>query len=342
MRRVFGLLAVIGLVAAISPATVAAAKPIRDSVSMTGIRCDLLETDAGLANVYVEVFADGGFASLSLTTGGDPEALPDIMTDFGSATFDGSRLSASFNLVFIEESENPEEPPIFTPAGSARLEAILTPDGDLQDFSWDPERYGNIWERQGLFSQLLSVEGTLSIELLNGTAATTALTGCGAGTLIQTVFVTNPNAYVVGGDQRYMECRWATDAGSVELRAQFDDFGTDFSELIIFEGDRVFVGLTSPDFGDTAYGATYEVFDPMNRGEIVGSATADAALAPSGDRVNDKEWVENMRFSLVGDALTVDGSLSMTVEGATTVLTMDDAACEASDVRVKVIEKIGA
>ena len=342
MRRVFGLLAVIGLVAAISPATVAAAKPIRDSVSMTGIRCDLLATDAGLANVYVEAFADGGFASMSLTTSGDPEALPDITTDFGSATFDGSRLSADFNLVFIEESENPEEPPTFTPAGSARLEAILTPDGDLEDFSWDPERYGNVWERQGLFSQLLSVEGHLSIELLDGTAFTTALTDCGAGTLIQTVFVTNPNAYVVGGDQRFMECRWATEGGSVELRALFDDFGTDFSELIIFDGDSVFVGLTSPDFGETAYGATYEVFDPMMKGEVVGSATAAAALAPSGDRVNDKEWVENMRFSLVGDVLTVNGSLSIAVDGATTVLSMDDAACEASDVRVKLIEKIGA
>ena len=342
MRRVFGLLAVIGLVAAISPATVAAAKPIRDSVSMTGIRCDLLSTDAGLANVYVEVFGDGGFASLSLATSGDPEALPDIITDFGSATFDGSRLSATFNLVFIEESENPEEPPLFTPAGSASLEAILTLDGDLEDFSWDPERYGNVWERQGLFSQLLSVEGTLSIELLDGTDTTTALTGCGAGTLIQTVFVTNPNAYVVGGDQLFMECRWVTDDGFVEMRALSDDLGTDFSELIMVDGDRVLVGLTSPDFGETAYGASYEVFDPMTRGEIVGSATAAAELTPSGGRINDQEWVGNMRFSLVGDVLAVDGSLSITVEGATTVLSMDDAACEATDLRVKVIEKIEA
>ena len=49
-----------------------------------------------------------------------------------------------------------------------------------------------------------------------------------------------------------------------------------------------------------------------------------------------------MRFSLVGDVLTVNGSLSIAVDGATTVLSMDDAACEASDVRVKLIEKIGA
>ena len=340
MRRVFGLLAVIGLVAAISPATVAAAKPIRDGISMTGIRCDGLATDAGLAGVYAEVFGEGSFASLSLTTSTDPEAMPDIVTDTGTATFDGSRFSATFNLVYIEESENPEEPPTFTPAGTAGVEAVLTEEGDLEDFSWDPERIGNSWERQGLFSQLLSVEGTLSIELLNGTEATTELIGCGAGTLIQTLFVTNPNAFVIGGDQRYIECRWATDGGSVVLAALSDDIGTDFSQLTILDGDRVLVGLTSPDYSEAAYGATYELFEPANRGEIVGSASADAALAPSGDRINDKEWVENMRFSLVGDVMAVGGSLSIAVDGATTVLSMDDASCDATDLRIKVIERL--
>ncbi len=340
MRRVLGLLAAIGVVAAIFPGTVAAAKPIRDAVTMTGIRCDGLSTDAGLANVYVEVFGDGSFVSLSLTTSGDPEGMPDIMTDFGSATLDGSRLSATFDLVFIEESENPEEPPTFTPAGSASLEAILTPAGDVQDFSWDPERVGNRWERQGLFSQLLSVDGSLSIKLLSGADATTELTECGAGILTQTLFVTNPNAFVAGGDQRFIECRWTTDGGSVELRALTDDFGTDFSELIILDGDRVFVGLTSPDYSETAYGASYELFEPATKGEIVGSASADAALAPSGDRINDKEWVENMRFSLTGDVMTVDGSLSISIDGMSTVLTMDDATCDATDLRVKLVERL--
>ena len=336
MRRHLGLLAVIGLMAAIAPTTVSAAAPIQDSYSTTGIRCDALSTDAGLVSVYIE----DGFASLALTTSGIPEDMPDIMTDFGWSTFDGTLLTATFNLVFVEESENPEEPPTYTAAGSASLEAILTPIGDLQDYSWDPERYGNTWERQGLFSQLLAADGTLSIELLDGTTATTGLTECGAGTIIQTVFVTNPNAFVLGGNQRFMECRWTTETGSVELRALFDDFGTDFSELIIFDGSSVFVGLTSPDFEATSYDATYDVFDPMLKGEIVGSAVAGATLAPSGQRVNDQEWVGNTRFSLIGNVLTVDGTLSITVGGTTTTLSMDDAACGVTDVRVRLIEKI--
>lgn len=35
-------------------------------------------------------------------------------------------------------------------------------------------------------------------------------------------------------------------------------------------------------------------------------------------------------------------SLSITLDGAMTVLSMADGACEATDLRVKVIEKIGA
>lgn len=337
MRRVLGLLAAIGLVAAISPTTAAAAAPIRESISTTGLRCDALTTDAGLVSVYVE----GDFVSLLLTTSGDPEAMPDIITEFGSASFDGTRLSATFDLVSVDWP-NPEEPPVFEPAGSASLEAILTPDGELLDLSWDPQRIGNTWDRQGLFSQVLAIEGTLEIELLDGTTSTTDLAGlaeCGAGTLTQTAFVTNPNAFVIGGNQRFMECRWTTDAGSVELRALTDDFGTDFSELIIFSGDQVLVGLTSPDYEGSAYAATYDVFDPALKGEIVGSATASAALVASGERVNDQEWVDNTRFSLVGDVMTVDGTLSITVDGTTTLLTMDDAACDATDVRVKVIER---
>jgi hypothetical protein len=220
------------------------------------------------------------------------------------------------------------------------VEAILTRDGDLEDFSWDPERYGNVWERQGLFSQHLTVEGSLSIDLLSDPATTTMLTGCGAGTLIQALFVTNPNAYVQGRDQRFIECRWATDRGSVELRALSDDFGSDFSELIVLEGDRVLVGLTSPDYGETAYNAAYELFEPATKGEIVGSATAAAALAPSGARINDQEWLDGIRFSLVGDVLTVSGSVSISVDGAATVLSMDDADCDATDLRVRVIEKV--
>jgi hypothetical protein len=340
MRRILVLLAAIGLVGAILPATVAAAKPVRDGISQSGIFCEL-STDVGLANVFVEVSGPGGFASLALWTAGtDPEVdLPNIITEQGMATFDGERLNASFELVFVEESENPEEPPTFTPAGSATVEAILTPYGDLQDFTSDPLRDGNRWIRQGLFVQLLSVNGTLSVDLLDGPDATAPLTNCGASTTDQTLFATNPDAYVLDGDQLVLSCSWTTALGTAELLAVNDDFGTTFSQLIIVERDSVLVGLAVPEFSATAYLADYELFDPIS-GNVLGAASADAVLAASGERINDREWVENTRFSLVGGVLTVDGAVSITVDGATTELSMDDAACEATDLRVKVIERI--
>ena len=339
MRRVFGLLAVIGLVAALSPATVGAAQPIRDGLSVTLLRCDDLATDAGLAGVYAEVFGEGSFVSLSLATSTDPEATPDVLTESGTATFDGSRFSATFNLVYFEESENPEEPPTVTPAGTASLEAVLTESGDLEDLSWDPRRFGNTWERQGLFTQGFSLEGTLSIKLLNGTDASTELTGCGATTIIQTLFVTNPNAFVAGGDQRFIECRWTTDAGSVAFSALSDDFGRNQSELIMLGAEEVLVGLGAPDYGETAYADTLDVIDLQTK-QIIGTASVEAALSPTGERIDDREWVDGTRFSLVGDVMSVDGSLSIDVEGVSTVLPMNDEACDATDLRVKVIEKI--
>ena len=341
MRRVLGLLAVIGLVAALSPATVAAAKPIRESLPVTIVRCDdALTTTVGLVGAYAEVSGEGSFVSISLTTSGDPQANPDVFSDSWTATFDGKRFSASAELVFVEESPNPEEPPIITPAGSASLEATLTPDGDLESFPDEPERIGNTWERRGLFNQPLSVDGSLSITLLDGTEANTELIGCLAATSTQTVFATNPNAYIVGGQQRFIECNWATQGGSVELAAVTDDFGVSRSQLLIVDGDRLLLGLgNGMDYSETAYVDTYTVLDVATR-QVVGSATAQAVLEPSGERVDDREWVDGIRFSLVGDVMTVAGSLSISVDGTATELSMDDAACQATDLRVRIIEKI--
>ncbi len=341
MRRVLGLLAAIGLVAALLPATVAAATPIRESLATTILRCDDgLATEAGLVGLYAEVSGENSFVSVSLTTSGDPEAMPDIFSDSWTASFDGNRFSATAELVLVEESQNPEEPPVITPAGSATLEATLTPDGDLESFPDEPERIGNTWERRGLFNQPLSVEGFLRIELRNGTVGNTELIGCSAATSTQTVFATNPNAYIVGGQQRFIECDWATGGGSVELAAVSDDFAATRSELLIVEGDRFLLGLgNGMDYSETAYLDSYTLLDMATR-QVVGSATVEAALEPSGERVDDREWVDGTRFSLVGDVMTVSGSLSISVDGSTTELSMDDTACDATDLRVRVIEKI--
>ena len=342
MRRVVGLLAAVGLISSLLPATVAAGQPFQDSASMTGIRCEL-PSDAGFVSLFVEVTQAGGFADMALwLPGSEPfEELPDIATAQGTASLEGSILLADFELLSVEKPTNPEDPPTFEPAGRASLRAELSPIGEPRDLSWDDVRDGNVWVRNGLWDQLLAVEGALTLDLLDGTDAEIGLADCGASTITQTLFVTNPNAYVLDGDQLSMSCSWVSERGSIELLAVNDTFGTTFSQVIMVQGDRIFVGLGVPSFSDTTYQAGYEVFDPTVSRDIIGSASADASLSPSGERINDHEWVDGIRFSLTGDRLAVDGTLSISVEGSTTVVAMDDASCQATDLRVKVIEKIG-
>ena len=74
--------------------------------------------------------------------------------------------------------------------------------------------------------------------------------------------------------------------------------------------------------------------------EPVGRAAADADLAPTGHRITDVDWFGPYRFSVIGERLAVDGTLTITMDGTTTELAMDDESCEAGDVRVQVMEKI--
>jgi hypothetical protein len=92
--------------------------------------------------------------------------------------------------------------------------------------------------------------------------------------------------------------------------------------------------LTADEFG-----ATYELFDPM-AGESAGTAVVAAALSPSGERITDHDWMDPYRFNVVGESLTADGTLTLTVDGQTLALPMDEASCDAGDVKVQVMEKV--
>ena len=152
------------------------------------------------------------------------------------------------------------------------------------------------------------------------------------------VFVTNPNAYVVGTEQLFVSCSWITDRGSVDLLAIVDDIDV-LTQVVIVEGDRVAFSFAEPALTEESFDATYELVDPM-LGETVGTAVADADLAPTRDRITDVERVDPHRLSVIGRRLAVDGTLSITLGGTTTQLAMDDESCEAGDVRVQVMEKI--
>jgi hypothetical protein len=179
----------------------------------------------------------------------------------------------------------------------------------------------------------------LTLHLFNGIDDEVDLRPCGASTFSSTFFSTNPNAYLTGGDQLFISCDWITKAGAISLLAINDEFGA-FSELVIGRGDGVLVGLTVPILSAATYQASYELFDPAGSGETVGLATAEATLAPSGERVTDHEWLDPYRFSVVGDGLVADGTLTLTTDGSSEVFAMDDTSCSGGEVRIQVMEKI--
>jgi hypothetical protein len=321
------------LLAGTLPATVAAAQPVRASDSQTGMLCELT-SEVGFVSVFVDIRDSGAFADVAIWA---PEAdpfsdPPTIVTAQATASLDGSSLTASFDLVAFAEPINS--------AGSVRLAAELTPFGPEQDFGSGITRDGNRLMRSEQTLQLLAANGSLTIDLLDGTQDEVDLGLCGASTFSSSFFGTNPNAYLTTTDQVFISCQWMTEMGAIDLLAISDEFGT-FSQLIIAEGDRILVGLTVPVLSDTTYQALYELFDPSGSAETVGTATADAILSPSGDRITDHEWIDPYRFSVVGEQLAAEGTLALSVDGRSEVLPMDDTTCDAGDVRVQVMEKIG-
>jgi hypothetical protein len=331
MRRVLGLLAATGLLATIFPAAVAAAPPARFSETETRLLCEL-SSDAGFVSLYVSAANSGVFASVVIWgPDADPYSdLPTIMTAESTASLDGSSLLGNFELVLFDDPEKA--------AGMARVAAELTPSGDQFDVGSRDLRDGNRLYRMEHLMQALTVSGSLTLHMFDGTYDEVDLASCPAGTLSSSYFSTNPNAYLTNTDQVFVACQWASEFGVVDLLAIADDF-THFSMITIIGSDRALVGPAVPILTETTYEATYELFDPST-GATVGSADVAAALSPSGERITDHDWLDPYRFNVVGEALTADGTLSLSVDGKSLELPMDDTSCDGGDVRVQVMEKI--
>jgi hypothetical protein len=334
MRSILGLAVVLTLLGAMMPATAVAAAPFRHTSQQSGVLCEYA-TELGDVLVMIQEFDGELFANLLMWA---PDAGPDdspIIASFGgTASLTASAVEATFELGLIPTDETAEP----TPIGTAHLTGSLSEVGDPEDLGSRVIRDGNRRIDFEVTQQLWSVSGTLTIEMLDGGTVTRSLETCGAGIVVQSTFATNPNAYVTGTEQLYVSCEWVTDRGMVDLLAIVDDIDV-LTELVIVEGDRVAVGFAEPMLTEESFGATYELFDPK-LGGTAGSAVADADLTPSGERITDVDWFDPYRFSVIGERLFVDGTLTITLDGATVELAMDDTNCEAGDVRVQVMEKM--
>jgi hypothetical protein len=336
MRRVLGLVAVIAIVTAIAPATVAAAAPDKYSGAQTGIMCDL-DGEVGNVGIFAQLGDDGsGYADVLVwAPDAEPDAEPAIVTAWSTTAFDGTTLEVSFDLMRPLTDEAPDPVPV----GTASLRATLAPNGPAEDFGGKDGRDGNRSFRVSSTLQLLSVDGILSIDLLDGHSESLDLDGCGASTHTVTSFVTNPNAWIYGGEQVFINCEWSDERGTTSVFAVADESGV-LGQVVSIRGDRVLLGMASPVLTATAYAGTYDLVDVTGTGDVVGTASATASLSGSGERITDVEWVDPHRFSVLGERLSVAGTMTIDVDGSSQRFTMDDSACRAGDVRIQVMEKM--
>lgn len=341
MRALIGLVATLGLLSAIAPATVSAARPTEYTVSQTFIGCDVSST-AGLVSLYAQGDDWGVFTSVLIwEPGTDPEIdMPAIISDASTVTLDGLQLSGSLDLVRVEESQNPEEPPILIPAGTAQISAELIPNGPRINVGSTDDRDGNLLYRSERFDQLYDLQGVIALDLTDGTVAELALVGtdCGASTHVIEWFGTNPNSLIQKQERVYLSCEWDTETGSVSLGA-FTEPGRSLGQVVIVSADGALVGFQVPVLSPTTYQSHSDLFDAATR-ETVGTATAEATLSPSG-RITEHERVDQYRYSVVGDALHVEGTLTIAVGSSITTLVMDDTSCDAGNVRIQLHEKMG-
>lgn len=335
-RRLSALMVAAATLLVILPGGVAAGSLIREVQTRTSLYCEPLSGPSGTVALYLEADDQWGtFGDLAIWTG-TVDGPPQIITSNGSFTITASGATASFDLVEFEPSENPEEPPFGDPAGSATLTATFEPAGQAEEFSYT-DRQGNIVAHVDVVSQTYTVTGTLDVDLLDGPDGTYDLGSCSARSETMTVSRSNPNAFVNSGAQIGLRCEWITDDGVVTLFAATDSFGG-FSDVYIDLGGMEVFGFAEPVLTSTLFDATYDLMDPETGEPITGaSATATATLTRTSERVNDRDAFGNSKFRATGWALSVDGTLTIDIAGDTTALVMDDASCDAEDVRVQEI-----
>jgi hypothetical protein len=205
LRRFLGLLPAMVVLGAMIPATTTAAPPTRLSGSQTGILCEL-SSESGFISVFVQTAGTDAFAFMAVWAADtEPlEDLPTIVSADSGASLEASSLRATFELVTWADERS---------AGSASLGIELTASGAPMVWSKDG-RDGNRRFTVEQVTQLLTVDGTLIIDLFDGSHDEVELSTCLASTDSATFFASNPNAWVYGSKQVFVSCEWATEVGS--------------------------------------------------------------------------------------------------------------------------------
>lgn len=334
MRRLLTAVAASSLIAALVPAMTLAAPPLRESETNVSMSCDGVSGDAGSVSIFA-ISGDfvGSYGGLALWTTGDPASTgANVVSIGGSVDWDGLTMTATFELVEIVESTDPDDPFVF-PAGTAGFEATLAPSGSPQILWSFQDRSGsNRISRGEEAFQLRSVEGTLEVDLLTGPVAEYDMSVCFASSTTLSFSVTNPTASVLAASHVLVTCRWDTPDGHVH----FAVLGAETGAVEVFEGESDFSGIWELSLTSSGFEAEIPLHDG-DTGEAVGTATASGTLARA-EPLKTRDRSRNLKVTTTGWLLSVDGTLNVTTPNGTNAYVIDDSSCYAEDVLVKTIE----
>jgi hypothetical protein len=324
MRRIRAVLAATALLTLALPVSAQAGSLVRESDTRINLSCE----DVTAGNAHLFLFAEtsdtfGSFTDLAIWTGGlsgDPDAVVDTSTIVLTPT-GGSGTAA---LVDLDGHQ----------AGTATLSATFAPSGPAEPYEFTDRDGNHTFRIEGVF-QPMSVTGTLAVNMAHGPDPSFSLGSCSAGVDIFSLTNTDPTTFVSHDQQVSLNCSWQLDDGFVELFAVSDRFGT-FSDLTIVDRRNDLSGFAEPVLSATSFVADYEVID-TETGDPAGTASASATLTQTGERITIRDRSGNFKFNASGFALAVDGSLTIDAGRLSETLPMDDASCEASDLRVQEI-----
>lgn len=233
MRRSLAILAVLALLAAV-PGAVSAKKATRETDHFVGISCDGISPTTGSGFLFLgasisDLFGPDAFADM--WNAAEPIGQPDLTRDYeapADVSYDAGTFTASFALV--DSSGDP--------AGTATIDATLTPAGDPFSFE-DDFGFGNQKGRSTFAVQPMAAEGTA---VLGG--KTFDLGDCFAEDTSVTTFETNPTS----STQRFTTSNAFCDIensngtiGGVFIDASSDDV---FVDAFLFDGPGAPLGAS--------------------------------------------------------------------------------------------------
>lgn len=320
MRRpvIFATLAALLLMAL--PATVSAAPPTRFTEHAVVVDC-FLQNDDGIVSAFaVDSSEFGAFGELIFwaspsTPDEDAPTLVSVGADVSSTD---TSMSADFELIDLASGD---------PAGTAELRVTLTPSGPPETVS-DRFREGNRWNRVNGTIQPMAVEGTVEVpgaEIFDAA-------GCFGAIQDLTFFATDPASFVDRFENFSLSCSWETADGFVALFASADTFGA-FGDVFVDDETGEYAGFADVTFTTSAFDGSWELFLLPDGDTPVGSASASATLASTGEviRTKDGSPPNFARFTI--EPFTVDGSLEVSAPGGDETLPMDGEHCFAAQER---------